>query len=461
MKRTASVALVLGVAEVSAFFGIFPHQRWVSPSPQTRGRVLERVVLEAKPYILGLTENQPEAGRSEADFDEALGVLVFSSVDPMLDIARNIDTYDDEFVTWVRAKADKCDDLEEREALKSLASMVVDTREKYFNVLDAQTAEEAQAAMAGEDSDTQAGEGNPNLDTFGDVPMARLDASGNAVIMDGTDAPAPAAADDKAVIDAMRSMQFGGVESNERREAEAKAAEEAAKAAEQAARKTYETLLGELLTAGDMEAEVKKRHTECDYKFLEICEGVKKSAAEGGDDAGVARVQGVIDAVMAESARQIQEASEILGQVLNAGGPGLMESEMARLCKQGKVSEAVLNLLEANIQAATSAGATEPAAVMTKIKERATLELDKLKDPEQRLMSQLLREDSSEERVNLLTKAFTPVQSLLINAGEGEENQEAMPEVSPPNFIEVTKSMIENFGNLAVPGQEQALKVRN
>ena len=73
----------------------------------------------------------------------------------------------------------------------------------------------------------------------------------------------------------------------------------------------------------------------------------------------------------------------------------------------------------------------------------------------------LIRTLLLEERVNLLTKAFTPVQSLLINAGEGEENQEAMPEVSPPNFIEVTKSMIENFGNLAVPGQEQALKVRN
>ena len=62
----------------------------------------------------------------------------------MLDIARNQDMYDEVFVEWVTKKADKCEDLEEREALKSLATMVVDTREKFFAVVDAETTEEAQ-----------------------------------------------------------------------------------------------------------------------------------------------------------------------------------------------------------------------------------------------------------------------------------------------------------------------------
>ena len=143
-----------------------------------------RTVLEAKPYILGLAENQEESdARGEADFEEALGVLVFSSVDPMLDIARNQEMYDEVFVEWVSKKADKCEDLEEREALKSLAVMVTETREKLFAVMDAQTAEEAQAVMAGTAGE-EGNSNNPNLDTFGDVPMARLDAKGNAVVIE-------------------------------------------------------------------------------------------------------------------------------------------------------------------------------------------------------------------------------------------------------------------------------------
>ena len=61
-----------------------------------------------------------------------------------------------------------------REALKSLAVMVTETREKLFAVMDAQTAEEAQAVMAGTAGE-EGNSNNPNLDTFGDVPMARLD----------------------------------------------------------------------------------------------------------------------------------------------------------------------------------------------------------------------------------------------------------------------------------------------
>ena len=50
--------------------------------------------------------------------------LVFSSMDPKLEIARNIEFYDEDFVAWVNAKADKSDDLEERAALKSLSEII-------------------------------------------------------------------------------------------------------------------------------------------------------------------------------------------------------------------------------------------------------------------------------------------------------------------------------------------------
>ena len=61
---------------------------------------------------------------------------------------------------------------------------------------------------------------------------------------------------------------------------------------------------------------------------------------------------------------------------------------------------------------------------------RAQLELDKLKAPEQRLMSQLLREPSADVRKELLHAAFEPVEALLVSAGEDEAAQGPQPEVS-------------------------------
>ena len=65
------------------------------------------------------------------------------------------------------------------------------------------------------------------------------------------------------------------------------------------------------------------------------------------------------------------------------GSPGLMETEIAKQVKEGRVDEGVLNLLEANIEAATKAGAAPAAQLMAKLKERAQLELDKLKPADQ------------------------------------------------------------------------------
>ena len=55
---------------------------------------------------------------------QALGKLVFSSTDPAIDIAKDLVTYDDDFCLWLNAKADACDDLEERVGLRSLVELV-------------------------------------------------------------------------------------------------------------------------------------------------------------------------------------------------------------------------------------------------------------------------------------------------------------------------------------------------
>jgi hypothetical protein len=61
--------------------------------------------------------------------------LVFTSTDPTLDIVRNMAFYDEEFMVWLAAKADKSEDLEEREALRSLSDMIVEVRFSWENMI--------------------------------------------------------------------------------------------------------------------------------------------------------------------------------------------------------------------------------------------------------------------------------------------------------------------------------------
>ena len=73
----------------------------------------------------------------------------------------------------------------------------------------------------------------------------------------------------------------------------------------------------------------------------------------------------------------------------------------------------------------------------------------------QRLMAQLIRTSSSEERKKLLEAAFEPKQSVLLTMEDSDEAPPE-PEVPPPQFIELAKAMIQNFGNLQMPGSDEA-----
>ena len=53
------------------------------------------------------------------------------------------------------------------------------------------------------------------------------------------------------------------------------------------------------------------------------------------------------------------------------------------------------------------------------------------------LPSRLLRTESSEERVKILTDAFTPKEKLILTSEQESPEEEPMPEVKPPDFIVV------------------------
>lgn len=82
-----------------------------------------------------------------------------------------------------------------------------------------------------------------------------------------------------------------------------------------------------------------------------------------------------------------------------------------------------------------------------------------------RLLRQLLREDDANKREQLLEDAFTPKDALIVpgtaeNAqkavdGEAPEQEQPMPEVPPPDFINACKAVLLNFGNLGAYDEDR------
>jgi len=64
------------------------------------------------------------AVRGDGEYEEALGVLIFSSTGAEAEISRDLETYDLDFRDWLNAKATAAEDEDESEAFESIADMV-------------------------------------------------------------------------------------------------------------------------------------------------------------------------------------------------------------------------------------------------------------------------------------------------------------------------------------------------
>ena len=73
--------------------------------------------------------------------------------------------------------------------------------------------------------------------------------------------------------------------------------------------------------------------------------------------------------------------------------------------------------------------------------ERITIEKERQLPDENRLIRALLKEDSSQKRKELLYNAFSPSKSM----NQEGEMEEGAPLISPPAFINVCKSFMQNF----------------
>lgn len=411
--------------------------------------------------LMSLVKEEEDTGRSRDEVnEEALGKLVFSSTDPALDIAKDLVTYDDDFCEWLNERADKCTDLEERVGLRSLVDLVEEVTAKVVEKAKLEFAEEERLKAEAEAKGEEFVPSKPSAEA---KAVAAVEEAKKGPKVVDVDVAAPGSAGgDANVFDAMKEVQMGGQSEEDDAATIARKEEEAKKEAEAAA-KARVTYMKQLKTLEDMDEEklapwVEEEFARCDYKFLQVVNEERMAAAQAGESEREARLMLVINTVNQRSSVLIEQATERLRQVMSAPDPMMMELSISKLVAQGGADETFQLLLEANRDQAAAAGATGPAQLMDRLLKKTKTEIQRSKSPGQALISQLISEGDRLKRIELLTEAFTPVESLIL-ASEDDKNKEPEPVVKPPDFIEIAKAMIRNFGNVKL-GDGTGLKDR-
>jgi len=382
--------------------------------------------------LLGGSDSGPSRSQVEEAYEILLADIIFSTNDPRLDIVENSDrTFDPDFLDWLEAKFTNSRDPEEKAALRDLHGMVLDVKKKLELSQAAEERKAAEAAQAEEARIAEAEEAEKEGRALSDADVLRRAAE----------------VDTAGVAEAKARAA-------EERNAQAKTFYETDITPE--IRASYEDLLKKVLPPykpGDTPSSVVfNYYDQFDAQFVKV---LSERQNNGDADAGA-----LLDALADEQQKRIAAATDTLKEVLSLGEPMRMEGAIVRLAREGKIDEPFLLLLEANANQAAAAGAAGPAELMRRLGKRAAEEKDKQSSTKEiRLLRKLLREDDPAERERLLEDAFTPKESLIVpgtaeNAqkavdGELPEEEQPLPDVPPPDFINACKAVTLNFGNLS------------
>ena len=336
--------------------------------------------------LLKNDDDAPTDSEMEKAYEMFLGQLVFSANDPRIDIMDNYELCaDPKWITWLNNKISRTTDVEEKMALKDLSEMIVDIVKR----VELSQAAEERAAQEAEELEKKR------------IAAAEAEME-EGKSMTGTDVLKKAAAVDSAGVDAIVEEQNDGDVKKTFYEKELTPE----------IRLSYEDMCSKILPpykAGDTPGSIVfSYYDQFDAQFIKV---LNERAMNGDDDS-----QAVLDALAVEQQKRVTEATENLREVLSKGEPMRMQGAIVKLAKEGKIDEPFLLLLEANADQARAAGATGPAELMDKLRERAMTEKDKQSaSKEIKLLRQLLREPDSNKREQLLTDAFTPKEALIVS----------------------------------------------
>eukprot|EP01039_Chlorochromonas_danica_P011712 gene11712-13148_t len=335
--------------------------------------------------------------------EQILAGLLFSKRDLVDDILNNLHVLDDEFMDFLEKKISSVQtDLEERQALSSLLQTIRSVQEKIEEVEASQgdaieeeaTFEEIKQRMR----DIQAGGGVQDQDKDKDKRVESFIVK-----------------EDKrqtfqAVLQRFQTA-FGSSEGNEQQ------------------------LLREAVVAN---------YDLCDYEFLKTLREEVAACHEEGANVEAAQYEQLLQIINEVMVDHMGSAQTRLKRILSKRDPKIMQAEATAMARRGEVDEALILLIQANIQQAQIAQATPAVQVLSKILQAILVEKERQLPEEQKLLRKLLKVDKSEERKGLLFDAFKPSK---VPTMEGEW-VEKPPLITPPVFINMVRSFIENFGNV-------------
>jgi hypothetical protein len=204
--------------------------------------------------------------------------------------------------------------------------------------------------------------------------------------------------------------------------------------------------------------EISKNYALIDYAFLQKLDA---SISEEKDPDKVARMTEVREAVNAEMASRMQLAAEAMKEIVQAPNPIVMEGKIVGLARKGRIDDALVQLLQANLEQAQAAGEQGRGAVqvLSKLQDRVRTEMDKNLQPEVQLLRRLMRMDDSDARKSLMREKMRPPSdnSSKIDlsavtdrslASEEKSKEPEGPEVPPRNLAAALQEIKARFGNV-------------
>ncbi|CAM9143277.1 unnamed protein product [Discosporangium mesarthrocarpum] len=358
------------------------------------------------------------------EYDQFLGELVFSQADVRDDVLKNLEKASDEgFQTWLKEKILNCEDLEEKGGLQSLQEIITQIQDKVDEAILAQEEEDSRKAAEQAKSSDGPEAVDVEVATVAEArsapqvweEMRRLQRLGDeAIDVDGAEAVRQA-----------RMSPFDGLPDK--------------------VRASYEELLSGLLNRPaekTLAQAVEESYHKCDIQFMTLIKQ-KIENASGTEEAQV--LQDVVDCIGDAMKARMSKATERLQRILSAGSPKDMENKVRYMSQDGEIDDALVLLIQANVDQAVAAGATQPAEVLKKLAATVQEEMDSKVEPQKRLLRQLLRTPEKKERLKILNEAFR--QRAKVAMADGSESN-TKPEVEPPQFLEVVRTLLSKFGNV-------------
>lgn len=207
---------------------------------------------------------------------------------------------------------------------------------------------------------------------------------------------------------------------------------------------TYDELLDQLAAAHAESPAALKTAIDASYERidLKLLERLGQRIAAGGDQAQTGHI--VRDAISAAMNERIAAAMAAVKTVLSAGDATAMRAALNTLARKGEIDDAFILLLQANIEQAKTAGATQAVQVVQMVLDHASSVKEVGLEPEIKLIRSLLRTEDAAARVEMLTKSLKPRGTVTNMDGSATSGVN----VDGKKLVTALRKLIEEFGNV-------------